>query len=303
MIISIDHGNKQIKTDRRIFTSGLKESDTKPPIGNDFLKYRGKYYTLSNNRIPYMRDKTIDNRYYILTLFSIAFEIEDAGYYEEDVLPIKLLVGLPPAHFGSQYEKFEKYFQRDEIEKFEFHGKQFKIYINEVTAFPQAFAAAMPAYNTIKEYPKVLIVDIGGFTVDYLMIKKGQPDLTVCDTLENGVIVLYNQIIARINSDLDMLLEESDVDIILKECHEYNDEVKRIVFDCSQTFVNDLFAKLRERMIDLRSGKIVFVGGGSILLSKQINSSRKVNEPIFIETISANAKGYEILYKAAKAGR
>ena len=45
MLISIDHGNKQIKTNHRTFVSGLRESDTKPPFGKDVLFYKGKYYT------------------------------------------------------------------------------------------------------------------------------------------------------------------------------------------------------------------------------------------------------------------
>ena len=72
MIIPIDHGNKQIKTEGRIFTSGIRESDVPPPFGEDILKYKGKYYTLSDKRIPYMRNKCDDNRFYILTLFAIA---------------------------------------------------------------------------------------------------------------------------------------------------------------------------------------------------------------------------------------
>ena len=304
MLIAVDHGNKQIKTESRIFTSGLRESDTRPPFGDDVLKYKGKYFTLSDKRIPYMRDKTGDDRFYILTLFAIAFEIEDTGRYETDVIPVQLLVGLPPAHFGAQYEHFEKYFTRGEVEEFELHGKKFEIYISGATAFPQAFAAAMPVFSRISGYPKAMVIDIGGFTADYLLIKNGQADLSVCDTLENGVIILYNQISARINSELDMLLEESDIDTILKdESNEYSNDVKRIVFDAAQVFISDLFGKLRERMIDLRSGKAVFVGGGSILLRKQIEASGKVASPIFVDKISANAKGYELLYKASKIRR
>ena len=68
MLISIDHGNKQIKTIHKTFTSGLCESDTRPPFGRDVLSYNGKYYTLSDQRIPYMRDTTTDERFFILTL-------------------------------------------------------------------------------------------------------------------------------------------------------------------------------------------------------------------------------------------
>ena len=58
MLVCVDHGNKQIKTASRVFTSGLVESDTRPPFGDNILFYRGKYYTLSDQRIPYTRDKT-----------------------------------------------------------------------------------------------------------------------------------------------------------------------------------------------------------------------------------------------------
>ena len=134
------------------------------------------------------------------------------------------------------------------------------------------------------------------------MIKNGHADLSVCDSLENGVIVLYNQITARINSDLDMLLDESDIDSILKgESVNFGEDVRDIVNNAVQTFIYDLFGKLRERAIDLRSSKAVFVGGGSILLRKQIEASGKIAYPIFVSNISANAKGYELIYRANKA--
>ena len=64
MLVCVDHGNKQIKTASRVFTSGLVESDTRPPFGDNILFYRGKYYTLSDQRIPYTRDKTEDDRFF-----------------------------------------------------------------------------------------------------------------------------------------------------------------------------------------------------------------------------------------------
>ena len=65
------------------------------------------------------------------------------------------------------------------------------------------------------------------------------------------------------------------------------------------SFVGDLFSALRERMIDLRSGQVVFLGGGSILLRQHIEQSGKVGRPLFIEDIRANAKGYELLYSVS----
>ena len=301
MIIAIDHGNKQIKTSRRTFTSGLCVSDTKPPFGKEILYYDGRYYSLSDQRIPYMRDKTADDRYFILTLFAIAFELQGQEIRPGEVEDVQLCVGLPPAHYGTQYQKFESYFLNRGVIDFQLDGMPYAIYISKAACYPQAYAATIPIYQQIRTYPKVLVLDIGGFTADYLLIKNGTADLSVCDSLENGVITLYNRIKSKINADFDLLLDESDIDTVLKgEPCDYDESIIGVILEQAQLFVDDLLGKLRERMIDLRSGKAVFVGGGSILLRKQIEASNKVGIPIFVDEISANTKGYELLYLAQR---
>lgn len=128
MLISIDHGNKQIKTNHRTFVSGLRESDTKPPFGKDVLFYKGKYYTLTDQRIPYMRDKTADERYFILTLFAVAFELAGTEYRKDEIVDVQLAVGLPPAHYGAQYERFENYFLNRDIIDFQLDGRPYSVY-------------------------------------------------------------------------------------------------------------------------------------------------------------------------------
>lgn len=302
MLISIDHGNKQIKTVHKTFTSGLCESDSRPPFGRDVLFYNGKYYTLSDQRIPYMRDKTADERFFILTLFAIGFELRRMLPSEKTV-SIQLCVGLPPAHYGTLYRKFEQYFLDRGILDFQLDEETFSVHITEAECFPQAYAAAMPVFQKLRQMPKAVIVDIGGFTADYLQIKYGEVDLSVCDSLENGVIVLYNRIRSKINADFDMLLDESDIDAILMDgTPEYVEPVCQIVREQAQLFIDDLAGKLRERMIDLRSGKTVFVGGGSILLRKQIEACSKIGPALFVDELSANTKGYELLYRASRFG-
>lgn len=304
MLIAIDHGNKQMKTIHcPPFVSGLAESITKP-FGSDILEYQNKFYTLSNQRIPYKRDKTEDDRFFILTLFGIAEEILAGEGYGEEVMRISLAVGLPPAHYGAQNQSFVQYFSNRGIEKFRYRGKPYAIYIEDVRCYPQAFAAAVTMMDKLIEKPRVLIIDIGGFTADYLMMRSGRADLTVCDSLENGVIVLYNRIRTKANSEFDILLEEADIDGILKSGEStYSPAVVSLVEKLAQDFVNDLANSLRERMLDLMSGMVVFVGGGAILLRRQIEASRKVGNPLFVEDISANAKGYEFLYRAETIGR
>ncbi len=81
MLIAIDHGNYAIKTPHHSFVSGLSEHTVKPPMADEILEYDGRYWTTSGKRLSYMRDKTQDDRYFVLTLFAIAKELEDTDRY------------------------------------------------------------------------------------------------------------------------------------------------------------------------------------------------------------------------------
>lgn len=190
MLIAIDHGNKQIKTVHAMpFTSGLIQSDALG-FGTDYLAYQGKYYALTDQRIPYRRDKTEDERFFILTLFAIAYEIEATEQYSDNLMRVQLAVGLPPAHFGVQAKRFTVYFEGRGAISFQFHGKAYAIFIESATCFPQSFSAAAATIKGLASIPKVLVVDIGGFTADYVCLRNGVPDMAACDSMESGVILI-----------------------------------------------------------------------------------------------------------------
>lgn len=113
MIISVDHGNKSIKTPNALFTSGLISSEGLQGFKTDYICWNGRYYTLTEQRISYLRDKTEDERFYVLTLFAIAKELERRKAAETlDPIGITLLIGLPPAHYEQLHSRFEQYFLR-----------------------------------------------------------------------------------------------------------------------------------------------------------------------------------------------
>lgn len=266
--------------------------------------YRGKYYTLTDQRIPYRRDKTEDERFFILTLFAIAHEIEAMEQYSGSLMRVQLAVGLPPAHFGVQAKRFINYFNGRGAVAFQFKGKTYAIFIENTACFPQSFSAAAATVKNLASFPRALVVDIGGFTADYVRLRNGVPDMAACDSLENGVILLYNRICAKANAELDILLEESEIDRILRsEDQDAAPEVIALAEREAQEFINDLLSGLRERMLELKSGKVIFLGGGATLLRRQIEASGKTGQAIFVEDINANAKGYEYLYRLQHSGR
>ena len=304
MIISVDHGNKSIKTPHAIFTSGLVMSDGLQGFKTDYIGWNGKYYSLTERRISYLRDKTEDDRFFILTLFAIAKELEYRDVSETlDPIDITLLVGLPPAHYEQLHSRFEQYFlRRREAIDFEYNGKYYSVRINKVLSYPQAFAAAVTQYSTLKAHSVAYIIDIGGFTIDVLKLRFGRPDLEVVESFEKGVITLYNSIASKCNSQYARILEECEIDeVIRNQPTVLPGEVQQLIRIMTSDFLAEFYNFLRERGIDVSTSKCVFAGGGSLLLRGMIERGNKVAFPIFIEDIHATAIGYEVLYQSEVA--
>lgn len=111
IIFGIDHGNGNMKGENVCFPCGLVRYVSEPGrfMNEDILEYQGTYYTLSDTRMPFKADKTVDDDYFILTLYALAMEARNKGITltGKDVV---LGVGLPPADYGQQAASFKKYF-------------------------------------------------------------------------------------------------------------------------------------------------------------------------------------------------
>ena len=295
MLIAIDHGNYAVKTPRFSFISGLSEHAVKPPLADEVLEYEGKYWTLSGKRLPYMRDKTKDERYFILSLFAIAKELAAVGS-SAALEQVDLAVGLPPEHFGMLREKFAQYFRRFGTINFVYNEKPMSIVIRNVFVYPQAYAAVIPQSGQLLKTLRVFIVDIGGFTTDVLLLRNGKPDLQFCRSLESGVITMNNEIIGKISARYDMKIEDEHISaVLLGQEVILPEDVKKTIRDAAQLHAKDILDKLRELQVDLRTNPAIFIGGGSILFRSLIEQTSLVTQASYVDDPKANAIGYAML--------
>ena len=103
IIFGIDHGNGNMKGESVCFPCGLVRYVSEPGrfMNEDILEYQGTYYTLSDTKMPFKADKTVDDDYFILTLYALTMEARNKGITltGKDVV---LGIGLPPADYGQQ---------------------------------------------------------------------------------------------------------------------------------------------------------------------------------------------------------
>ena len=294
MLIAIDHGNYAVKTPRTEFVSGISEHKVRPPLGDEVLEYVGSFWTLSGKRLPYMRDKTRDERWFVLTLFAIARELDKSGQLGTRE-PIDLAVVLPPEHYGLLRERFAKYFKRGMV-SFVYKDKPVSLTIRHVIVYPQAYAAVIPQSGELLKTLRVFIIDIGGITTDVLLLRNGKPDLQFCRSLEAGVITMNNEIIGKASSEHDMRIEDEHISAVLLGRETIlTEDVKRSIFTAAEAHAHSILDRLRELQVDLRTNPAIFICGGSILFRSLLEHSPMVAHADFITDTRANAIGYELL--------
>lgn len=176
MIMGIDHGYYAIKTRHFSFPAGVTAYTHEPYTLKNTLQIGGKYYVCGTGRQPILRDKTVNDNYYILTLAAIAMELRCRGLPAES--SVTLAAGLPLARYGRDKKLFTEYLLRNgQPVSFLFEGERYKVKIENVKLFPQGYSAIAIHPELVKDEPSVLLMDIGGWAVDRMRLDNNVPTL------------------------------------------------------------------------------------------------------------------------------
>lgn len=294
IIIGVDTGNRCIKTKNFNFTSGLVKHTTRPAMTDDYVKYKGCFYTLTDDRLPYMEDKSENEDFFILTLFAIAKELRNRQIECSAAISIGLAVGLPPAHIGRLKDNFVKYFKREFV-NFEYGSSMMLINIEDVYLYPQGFSAILPYFGEVAKVSKAYIIDIGGYTTDVILLRNGDIDLSFCESFDMGVIEFFNEVKMALRKEFRKIPDESQIESAIKQKERLYGNMTTMINEEAKRYTDKLLKTLNESGVDLFLSKIFFIGGGSLLFKEFLDQSDYLNDKQYITDVSANADGYEYL--------
>ena len=231
-----------------------------------------------------------NDNFYILTLAALAKELCRRGKKEADVL---ISAGLPLTRFGAEKHEFIHYLSRNKEVTFHFEKKRYKARIARVSVFPQCYAAVS---DRIAALPgRVVVVDIGSWTVDIMPIMDGRPQEQECVTIPQGLIRCMREINEECVRQLGQELEESVIQQVMAGKGNLPENYMAIVQGHLDRFVEKIYHIIKEHGYNLDVTPIVFVGGGASVM-KKFGTQKGANIK-YIEDIRANAKGYEHLGK------
>ena len=305
--VGVDVGNYDTKTQNCTIPSGYSEYSVRPEIATNILEYGGKYYVPDiSERMPYIADKTADNRCLILTLLGIAneiiksAEIKDKKHIQQQIdqiREIKLGVGLPPGHFSKQKEHLEEYYHQylDGNVKFKYKKYDFCIRMVKLHVFPQDFVAIYKneSCKLAAAAKRYYIVGIGGGTVDVVPVIEGKPNANMCFSLPLGTRIMYNQIAADIQRQYGEMLDENLVEDVLKgDFSVLSDEIKDLIHKDAKKHFDNILNDCIQRGVKLNLYPTIFFGGGCVLLEEFINTNEMLHGPEIIRDVRANAKAY-----------
>ena len=293
MNIGIDHGYYAIKTRHFSFPAGIAVYSHEPYTLQNTLEYGGKFYVCGTGRQPILRNKTENDNYYLLTLAAIAREIKQRG--ENTECSITLAAGLPLAGFGREKKSFREYLLRSsQLVCFKFEGVSYKITIEDVKLFPQGYSAIAIHPELIQNEPSVLLMDIGGWTVDLMRLDNGVPDASTCRSLELGMIRCIDETKEQVRRDVGLSVTDAQVERVLagKPCS-MDEKARSIIRRQGRLYTERLLSAVMESGFDLKAVPVVMLGGGASVVKGNVSPQDGLCRVFALTDDRVNAEGFE----------
>ena len=299
MNIGIDHGYYAIKTRHFSFPAGITAYSHEPYTLQNTLEYGGKFFVCGTGRQPILRNKMENENYYLLTLAAIAKEIQQRGAKIE--CSVTIAAGLPLAGFGREKRPFREYLLRssqlaDGLRPvcFQFEGIAYKITIEDVKLFPQGYSAIALHPELIQNEPSVLLMDVGGWTVDLMRLDNNVPNAATCRSLELGMIRCIDEVKEQVRRDTGLSVTDAQVERVLagKPCS-MDDDARNIIQKQGRLYTERLLSAAMESGFDLKAIPVVMLGGGASVVKGNVSEQDSLCRVFALIDDKVNAEGFE----------
>ena len=267
---------------------------TNPTPARTCLRSAGVFFVCGSGRQTIQRDKTANDNYYLLTLAAIAQELQARGTPSE--CSVTIAAGLPLTSYGREKPTFRKYLLRNAGQQTEFgyEGKTYRITIEDVLLFPQGFTALMTQPDLLTDEPSLLLLDIGGWTVDLMRIDNGRPIIGTCHSLEFGMIRCIDEVRERVRQNTGLSLTDAQIEQVLagRPCS-LEETVRNLIRDQGCLYTERLLSAVLEAGFDYHALPVVMMGGGASVVSRHIRPGDGLCRTVTLLDDRVNAQGYE----------
>lgn len=295
MIIGIDHGYYAIKTRNCSFPAGITPfGDREPYTRQNVLTFGGCFFVCGSGRQPIRRDKTANDNYYLLTLAAIAKELKARGAPRE--CSVTIAAGLPLTSYGRDMPQFHDYLMRNAGQPvdFSYEGESYRLTIADVLLFPQGFTALTTQPDLLADEPSLLLMDVGGWTVDIMRIDNGGPAVDTCHSLEFGMIRCIDEVRERVRQNTGLSLTDAQIEQVLAgRPFSLDEHIRSLIREQGRLYTERLLSAVLEAGFDYHALPVVMMGGGASVVSRHIRPTDGLCRTVTLLDDRINAQGYE----------
>ena len=293
MNIGIDHGYYAIKTRHCSFPAGLTAYGSHEPYTRQGLLEFGGFFYLRHRTAANPARQNHQRQLLPADADALAQEIRSRGAPTE--CTIRIAAGLPLTSYGRDKPKFRSYLLRSsQPVQFRYEGVEYSITIADVQLFPQGFAALMAEPDLLTDEPSLLLMDIGGWTVDLMRTDNALPVAETAHSLELGMIRCIDEIRERVRQETGLSLTDAQIEQMLagQPCS-LADEVRSIVNKQGRLYTERLFSAVMEAGFDLHAMPLVMLGGGACIVNRHVSPKDGLCRVIPLLDDRVNAIGFE----------
>lgn len=295
MNIGIDHGYYAVKTRHFSFPAGVAAYSHEPYTLQNTLEIGGQFYVCGTGRQPIQRDKTETDSYYLLTLAAVAKELKQRG--EKAECSVTIAAGLPLASFGREKKAFREYLLRSpQPVCFRYEGQPYKVTIQDVRLFPQGYSAIATHPELVRDEPSLLLMDIGGWTVDLMQLDNAVPKADSCRSLELGMIRCIDEVREQVRRDTGLSVTDAQIERVLAgQTCSLDEKVRQIIGQQGRAYTEQLLSAVMEAGFDLKTMPVVILGGGAAIVKRQLRPADGLCRAFTLADEKVNAEGFERL--------
>lgn len=262
----------------RKFLSTIKKRDTDFRQADYILKHKDKVYLVGeiDGRGSSDNDRSEDEVFEVCLLNAIASQIKDTK--ETDV---RIVTGLPMKTYKKKINRIKiiEKFVSKEVYNVVLNGKKRNFKISKLVIFPQG--AGLDLLDPTLTEGDVIVVDIGGGTVDVSVFRNGK--WIEGDSKRIGINTLYTNILQKIEGEYNVEYQNNfeAENIIKRKYIIVNDKeinVSNIIEKCLNEKTEEILETVKSMFPTYwTTSRKVFIGGGSDLLRENIKKQLACN--------------------------
>ena len=132
----------------------------------------------------------------------------------------------------------------------------------------------MTQSDLLVDEPSLLLLDIGGWTVDLMRIDNGRPIIDTCHSLEFGMIRCIDEVRERVRQNTGLSLTDAQIEQVLagRPCS-LDETVCSLIREQGRLYTERLLSAVLEAGFDYHALPVVMMGGGASVVSRHIRPS------------------------------